>query len=110
MSSPTFNSFRENFLGNSADWYKNVIIAFLIINPIIWLSGFHFIAGWVLVLEFIFTLAMALKCYPLQPGGLLAIQAVAIGMTSPESVYHEVEGQLKVILLLVYARIVAIHL
>lgn len=102
MSSMTFNSFRDNFLGNSADWYKNVIIAFLIINPIVWFSGFHFVAGWLLVLEFIFTLAMALKCYPLQPGGLLAIQAVAIGMASPEMVYHEVEGQLKVILLLVF--------
>jgi hypothetical protein len=31
------------------------------------------VAGWLLVLEFIFTLAMALRCYPLQPGGLLAI-------------------------------------
>ena len=102
MSSMAFSSFRDNFLGNSADWYKNVIIAFLIINPIIWFSGLHFLAGWVLVAEFIFTLAMALKCYPLQPGGLLAIQAVAIGMTSPEMVYHEIEGQLKVILLLVF--------
>ena len=102
MSSSTFSSYRDNFLGNSADWYKNVIIAFLIINPIVWFSGFHFIAGWLLVGEFIFTLAMALKCYPLQPGGLLAIQAVAIGMTSPDMVYHEVEGQLKVILLLVF--------
>jgi len=98
----TFSSFRDNFLGNSADWYKNVIIAFLIINPILWFSGLHFIAGWVLVAEFIFTLAMALKCYPLQPGGLLALQAVAIGMTSPEMVYHEVEANLKVILLLVF--------
>lgn len=97
-----FSSFRENFLGSSADWYKNTIIAFLIINPIIWFSGFHFLAGWVLVAEFIFTLAMALKCYPLQPGGLLALQAIAIGMASPEMVYHEVEGQLKVILLLVF--------
>lgn len=97
-----FSSFRSNFLGGSADWFKNVIIAFLIINPILWYSGLHFLTGWVLVLEFIFTLAMALKCYPLQPGGLLAIQAVAIGMTSPEMVYHEVEAQLKVILLLVF--------
>ncbi len=32
-----------------------------------------FVAGWLLVVEFIFTLAMALKCYPLLPGGLLAI-------------------------------------
>lgn len=97
-----FSSFRENFLGGSANWYKNTIIAFLIINPILWYSGLHFLTGWVLVLQFIFTLAMALKCYPLQPGGLLAIQAVVIGMTSPEMVYHEVEGQLKVILLLVF--------
>jgi len=102
-----FNSFRENFLGSSADWYKNTIIAFLIINPILWFLGFkidglHFVTGWVLVAEFIFTLAMALKCYPLQPGGLLALQAVALGMTSPEMVYHEIEAQLKVILLLVF--------
>lgn len=97
-----FNSFRENFLGNSADWYKNTIIAFLIINPIIWFSGFHFVAGWVLVGQFIFTLAMALKCYPLQPGGLIALQAVLLGMTSPETVYHEIEANLQVILLLVF--------
>lgn len=106
MSQPAsklvFSSFRDNFLGDSADWYKNVIIAFLIINPILWFSGFHFLTGWLLVAEFIFTLAMALKCYPLQPGGLLALQAVAIGMTSPDVVYHEIEGQLKVILLLVF--------
>lgn len=97
-----FSSFRDNFLGNSANWYKNTIIAFLIINPILWFSGFHFFTGWVLVAEFIFTLAMALKCYPLQPGGLLALQAVALGMASPELVYHEVENNLKVILLLIF--------
>ena len=96
------SSFRDNFLGNSADWYKNTIIAFLILNPVLWFSGLHFVTGWVLVAEFIFTLAMALKCYPLQPGGLLALQAVALGMTSPETVYHEVENNLKVILLLVF--------
>ncbi len=100
--SMVMSSFKDNFLGSSADWYKKTIIAFLIINPILWFSGLHFIAGWVLVLEFIFTLAMALKCYPLQPGGLLAIQAIVMGMTSPETLYHEVEQQLKVILLLVF--------
>ena len=45
---------------------------------------------------------MALKCYLLQPGGLLAIQATIISMTSPEPIYHEVENNLKVILLLVF--------
>ena len=51
-----------------------------------------------LVLEFIFTLAMALKCYPLQPGGLLAIEALIIGLATPYTVLHEIEHNLEVIL------------
>ncbi|MDE9590982.1 sodium/proton antiporter, partial [Xenorhabdus bovienii] len=58
--------------------------------------------GWMLVVEFIFTLAMALKCYPLQPGGLLAIEAVIIGMTSPKQISHEISNNLEVILLLIF--------
>jgi len=92
----------RNFLGNSAEWYKMTILAFLVINPIIYFYVDTYLAGWVLVLEFIFTLAMALKCYPLQPGGLLALEAVAIGMTSPATVKHEIEAGLEVILLLVF--------
>lgn len=92
----------RNFLGSSANWYKTTILAFLVINPILFLAVDQYIAGWVLVLEFIFTLAMALKCYPLQPGGLLALEAVAMGMTSPGTVYHEVQANLPVILLLVF--------
>jgi NhaB family Na+:H+ antiporter len=95
------NAFIKNFLGKAPDWYKLAIIAFLIINPFIFAVD-PFTAGWVLVAEFIFTLAMALKCYPLQPGGLLAIEAIAIGMTSPEQVMHELEANLEVILLLVF--------
>jgi NhaB family Na+:H+ antiporter len=91
----------HNFLGNSPTWYKLTIAAFLIVNPIAFAvspTG----AGWLLVLEFIFTLAMALKCYPLQPGGLLALEAVIIGMTSPDSVYHEAEVNVQVIFLLIF--------
>ena len=91
-----------NFLGEAPLWYKWTIIGFLAANPFLYLLFGGYIAGWVLVLQFIFTLAMALKCYPLQPGGLLAIEALALGMTSPEHVYHEVEDNLKVILLLVF--------
>jgi NhaB family Na+:H+ antiporter len=95
----------RNFLGNSPDWYKRLIVAFLLINPVVlWLGGSHgpTLAGWLLLLEFIFTLAMALKCYPLQPGGLLALEAVIIGLTSPESVYAETVVALPVLLLLVF--------
>ncbi len=45
---------------------------------------------------------MALKCYPLLPGGLLAIEAVFIGMTSAEHVREEVAANLEVLLLLMF--------
>ncbi|WP_318510128.1 Na(+)/H(+) antiporter NhaB [Photobacterium leiognathi] len=96
------NAFIKNFLGKAPDWYKIAIITFLIINPIVFFFVDPFVAGWLLVIEFIFTLAMALKCYPLQPGGLLAIEAVAIGMTSPDQVKHELVANIEVLLLLVF--------
>ncbi|MEM6639635.1 MAG: sodium/proton antiporter NhaB [Pseudomonadota bacterium] len=101
MSRTVGQGFYDNFLGQSPGWYKLTIIAFLIVNPIVMLIS-PVAAGWLLVLEFIFTLAMALKCYPLQPGGLLAIEAVVIGLTSPKTVFHEVEGALQVVLLLIF--------
>jgi NhaB family Na+:H+ antiporter len=91
----------DNFLGNAASWYKLTIILFLIVNPLVMLID-PFLAGWVLVGEFIFCLAMALKCYPLQPGGLLAIEAVVMGLTSPNTVFHEAEANFEVILLLIF--------
>ena len=95
-------AFAKNFLGNSPEWYKYTILAFLIVNPFIFFMVDPFVAGWVLVIEFIFTLAMALKCYPLQPGGLLAIEAVAIGMAKPDAVYLEAVNAFPVILLLMF--------
>ena len=95
-------AFVENFLGRSPDWYKLAIIGFLVLNPFIAILFGKFIAGWVLIGEFIFCLAMALKCYPLQPGGLLAIQAVIIGLTTPEAVYEETVHNFPVIMLLMF--------
>ncbi len=94
-------AFAANFLGHSATWYKLAIVTFLIINPIVF-SISPFVAGWLLILEFIFTLAMALKCYPLQPGGLLAIEAIILGMASPEAVYAESIANFEVIMLLMF--------
>lgn len=102
MNDSIARGFLRNFLGNSPDWYKLTIIGFLVLNPILFFLVDPYLAGWVLVLEFIFTLAMALKCYPLQPGGLLAIEAIAIGMASPETVLHEAEANFEVILLLIF--------
>ncbi|MGB5354372.1 MAG: hypothetical protein WBN32_12230, partial [Woeseia sp.] len=102
MAHTMAEAFRKNFLGQSPVWYKLTIIGFLILNPIMVLTVGPFIAGWILVIEFIFTLAMALKCYPLQPGGLLAIEAIVIGLASPEMVYHEAEVNFPVIMLLMF--------
>ena len=102
-------SFWRNFLGEAPGWYKQTIIVFLVANPVVYfllgrvdpdMAGF--IIGWALVLEFIFTLAMALRCYPLQPGGLLAIEALLMGLTTPGHLFLEVENNLEVILLLVF--------
>jgi NhaB family Na+:H+ antiporter len=95
-------AFARNFLGNSPNWYKLTIIGFLIANPVILAVLGPTVTGWCLLIEFIFTLAMALKCYPLQPGGLLALQSVLIGLTSPETVYHETVNAFPVILLLIF--------
>ncbi len=102
MSNSLTQALARNFLGNSPTWYKQVVIGFLILNPILLHTIGAATTGWLLIFEFIFTLALALKCYPLQPGGLLALEAVIIGLTSPESVYHEVSGNLEVILLLMF--------
>lgn len=91
----------NQFLGNSPKWFKFTMIAFLIINiPIFYINPT--ICAWLFIGEFIFCLAMALKCYPLQSGGLLAIEALALGLTTPENAYHEVDANLEVILLLVF--------
>ena len=104
----------KNFLGNSSKWYKVVIIVFLIINPLILFSVNHyyqlapfalygkFVASWFLLLEFIFTLAMALKCYPLQPGGLLMLEALFLNLTSTDVFFQELKSHFSVILLLMF--------
>ena len=90
------------FLGNSPLWFKYTMIGFLIFNVI---SLYFFgptVTAWIFIGEFIFTLAMALKCYPLQSGGLLAIQAIILNLTTAEHAYLEVKHNLQVILLLVF--------
>jgi NhaB family Na+:H+ antiporter len=95
-------AFSRNFLGTAPDWYKKTIVFFLLANPLLLYLLGPFVTGWILIGEFIFTLALALRCYPLQPGGLLALEAVLLKMTSPESVFHETIGNFEVILLLMF--------
>lgn len=61
-----------------------------------------FAVGWMVLVEFIFALAMALSCYPLLTGGLLALEAIALGLCSAEHMYVETAHNLPVILLLIF--------
>ncbi|HET9484999.1 MAG TPA: sodium/proton antiporter NhaB [Xanthomonadales bacterium] len=90
------------FLGSAPRWYKLALLAALVVNPfVVWLAG-PFVGGWLILIEFVGALALALRCYPLQPGGLLAIQAVLLGLAGADDVYREVEHNLSVILLLMF--------
>lgn len=99
------HAFRNLFLGHAPRWYKLTLVGFLVLNPLVlWAGGAHgsVIVGWLVLLEFIFTLAMALKCYPLQPGGLLALEAVLMGLTQAKSVYQHTLTAFPIILLLIF--------
>ncbi len=90
------------FLGNSPKWFKYTIIGFLIFNVFSYFLLGETITAWLFIGEFIFTLAMALKCYPLQSGGILAIQVLFLNLTTAKHAYGEVQANLEVILLLVF--------
>lgn len=102
MSTSLAVAFGRNFLGQSPTWYKQTILFFLILNPFVLLSLGPGVMGWLLVAEFIFTLAMALKCYPLQPGGLLVMEAIVMGLATPDALYQELLQNFPVILLLMF--------
>jgi NhaB family Na+:H+ antiporter len=95
-------TFGEAFLGHTPRWYKLAVGASLIVNVIVFAAFGPLVSGWLILAEFIFTLAMALKCFPLQPGGLIALQAVVLGLTSTQAVYREVEHGLPVLLLVIF--------
>lgn len=92
----------HRFLGPAPRWYKLSLIGFLVLNPLLLLAAGPFVTGWVIVAEFIFTLAMALKCYPLQSGGLIALQALLLGLVTPAVLQHEIEKNLDIFLLLMF--------
>jgi Na+:H+ antiporter, NhaB family len=102
MTDSSATALWKNFLGSSPIWYKQTIIVFLVLNPFVLLVLGPFVTGWLFIAEFIFTLALALRCYPLQPGGLLAIEAVLMGLTTTHSVFEETAANFEVILLLMF--------
>ena len=57
MSDSSLSAFWSNFLGESPDWYKQIIIGFIVINPLLLMVAGPVVTGWALIAEFIFTLA-----------------------------------------------------
>jgi NhaB family Na+:H+ antiporter len=105
MTPTLAQAFVRGFLGHSPTWYKLTIAAVLVLNPLVLkLSGYNgpLIVSWFILFEFILTLAMALKCHPLLPGGLIAVEAVLLKLVSADSAYHEIAGALPVLLLLIF--------
>ncbi len=97
-----FRIFARSFLGHTPRWYKIAVAAALVLNVVANYTLGPQVTGWLILAEFILTLTMALKCFPLQPGGLLAIQAVMLGLTDTHTVYREIEHGLPVILLVIF--------
>lgn len=102
MSHSLPGALAHSFLGQSPRWYKAVICLFLLLNPLLLVTLGPMVTGWALVLQFIFTLGMALKCYPLMPGGLLLVEALLLRMATPEALYEELQHNFPVILLLMF--------
>ena len=98
----TNTPFFSSFLGSAPVWYKYLFLGFLFLNPLLMVIAGEKAVAYAFLGEFIFALAMALYCYPLQPGGLLALQAILLGLTSPAAVYAEIAANLPVFLLLMY--------
>ena len=92
----------DSFLGRAPRWYKFTVLLLLALNPLVLSIAGATVAAWLVLAEFIFVLAMTLQCYPLQPGGLLALEAVLMRLTDAERVYQEVVRGFPVILLLVF--------
>ncbi|VAW35885.1 Na+/H+ antiporter NhaB [hydrothermal vent metagenome] len=92
----------NQFLGQSPTWFKWAMISFLALcYPLLLIFG-PTVMGWAFIAMFILTLAMALKCYPLQSGGLLGIAILALGLTNNDTVWAEIQQNLGVLFLLIF--------
>jgi NhaB family Na+:H+ antiporter len=101
QQSTLLRAFTGGFLGNSKPRFKIFIVACLLINPILFFAN-PYLAGWALLIEFIVTLIAANKCYPLQSGGILALEAVLLGMTDVHTWWHEITENAEVMYLLFF--------
>ncbi len=91
-----------NFMGSAPVWYKQSILFCLVLNVVLYFTFGPFVTGWAILLQFILTLALALKSFPLLPGGLLFLQACALGLAPLEAVHEEVAHNLPILFLVFF--------
>ncbi|PIA67048.1 hypothetical protein CDR19_23925 [Ectopseudomonas toyotomiensis] len=73
----TVAAFAHNFLGQAPIWYKQAIVAFLLLNTLcLWRFCLQ-VAGWRLSAEFISSMAMPSHTIPLLPSGRLGVISLA---------------------------------
>jgi NhaB family Na+:H+ antiporter len=91
-----------SFMGRAPGAYKLALLLMLIANVLLLRVGGPLAASWAIVCEFILTLVLSLACYPLAPAGILALQALLLGLTTPARIYQETERGLSMLLLLIF--------
>ena len=101
MSQTLASALFRNFLGNAPAWYKAAIVAFTHPQParVLRRPARTCRCGLAAVIKFIFSAGDGAEMLSVRPGGLLVIEAVLIGLTTPQSVYTETVNAFPVVLL-----------
>ena len=89
-------------MDKAPDWYKAFLIGILVLNPLLLITCGTFWTGWAVLSEFLLILVFSLQCYPLFPGGILAVEVLFLKMTPVASVMKEIHGNIDVIMLLIF--------
>jgi len=81
--------------------YKRLIVFFLFLNLFVRIGG-KYACGWLIIIEFFITMCLAHLCYPLQTGGLIVFEGIVLKLVDTHNIYHVVEHNLPVLLLLMF--------
>ncbi len=96
------------FLGQAPFWYKVGLLACLAFNTWSNYALGPFVTGWLILFQFIGTLALTLYCSPLLSGGLLLLQTMALGLAPMEAVHEEIAYNLPILFLVLFV-VTAVH-
>ena len=96
------HGFWSLFMDKASHGYKAFLLGILLLNPVLLMTCGPFWTGWAVLVEFLLILSFSLECYPLFPGGLLALEVLFLKMTPLASVMKEIHANIDVIMLLMF--------